>query len=437
MTVDFDRFVTQLRHKNGADLTAQLKAFLTKFSEHPNILQGQRKLISSFLEHIYTESITHAAFQGDTEDDPVDVENIQEGWEKLVMSKVYDRVFCAANTDEHKSNMILEKKFETFGFIEERHLDIGCSFNLSLEVAQAELLRINGYKSPRDKLVILQNVLQLVVDLIKRNDPEGDNAGNDNLLPTLILVFIRAKPPKMISNIKYIMRFRNAHELEQGSNQYCITNVMGVISFIYNMNAKSLTLTEEEQEKMGVSLQSVQLQQQQERQQWGRSTTNGAKEFNRIAGQVSQFFGSIFKEVKTMGTQAAEDLAGLVSSEYPAVSPSESQSSPTALPMLDKVSIDSSTREYPLQDYSHQPIKSPQEQEFELQLAMALSLSEKETSGSMTMDHLNPVIDTSIVGGDSMEHGNDSPSLEQHLQAIDEAVERRKELEASKNLPSS
>lgn len=139
------------------------------------------------------------------------------------MSKVFESVFGAPTTDEKNSNFVLTKKIETFGWIEERHLDLNINFSLSLEVAQAELLRINGFRSPRDKLIILQNVLQLIVDLIKKKGDSG-NANGDSLLPTLILVIIRANPPQMISNIKYVMRYRNAKEMEKGNNQYCMTN---------------------------------------------------------------------------------------------------------------------------------------------------------------------------------------------------------------------
>ncbi len=54
----------------------------------------------------------------------------------------------------------------------------------------------------RDKLNILQNVLQIIVELIKKK-ANAENITNDSLLPTLILVVIRANPPHLISNIKY------------------------------------------------------------------------------------------------------------------------------------------------------------------------------------------------------------------------------------------
>ncbi len=117
------------------------------------------------------------------------------------MSKLFDLLFGAPNTDEGRSNYVLSKKVETYKWIEERHLELPINFNLSLEIAQAELLRINGFRAPLDKLIILQNVLQLIVDLIKKKG-NAENITNDSLLPTLILVILRANPPSLISNIK-------------------------------------------------------------------------------------------------------------------------------------------------------------------------------------------------------------------------------------------
>lgn len=42
---------------------------------------------------------------------------------------------------------------------------------------------------------------------------------------------------------------RNSVEMEKGENQYCMTNFMSAVSFIYNMDTKSLTLNEEEKLK--------------------------------------------------------------------------------------------------------------------------------------------------------------------------------------------
>lgn len=179
-------------------------------------------------------------------------------------------------------------------------------------MAQAELLRVNGFRAPRDKLIIFQNTSQLVVDLIQK--ASTDNAGNDHLLPSLILTVIRANPPNLIANIKYIMRFRNQTELDKGPNQYCITNMISAVSFIYNMTPRSLTLSDEEKIKFGIAKELP-----------PRPSEIGESSSQRDAGpQVSQlaskvytstsgWFNNLIREAKIFGEQAAGKVDGFVS----------------------------------------------------------------------------------------------------------------------------
>ncbi|KAJ3117460.1 hypothetical protein HDU96_006697 [Phlyctochytrium bullatum] len=114
------------------------------------------------------------------------------------MIKIYDHVFGAPGTDESKMTQYLTRKIEQFSWVQERHLDLPFQLGASLEVAQAELLRVNGFRCPKDKLTILQNVIKIIADLAQKQD---SSAGNDQLLPILILVIIRSNPPALISNV--------------------------------------------------------------------------------------------------------------------------------------------------------------------------------------------------------------------------------------------
>ncbi|KAJ3333533.1 hypothetical protein HDU91_002908, partial [Kappamyces sp. JEL0680] len=336
-------------------------------SSHGANLSTKRKLIAAFLAQIVADSDKHLAFVSPDETQAFDEENVSEGWEK-----VFECVFGAPSTDESRSNYVLEKKIQTYGWIEERHLDLALNFNLSLEVAQAELLRINGFRSPRDKLIILQNVLQIIVDLVKKKS-NGENTANDALLPTLILVLIRANPPNMISNVKYISRYRNAAEMEKGSNQYCMTNYMSAISFIYNMEAKSLTLNEEEQARSGLSMSPGKFKRALSEQQNGMSVND---EFKQLTSQVTGFFGNIFKEVKSTADEFIKEVSA------PANPPSPSRP-------LDSPAVLSQERS------SARPSRSAQSpadrEQYEIELAIAMSLSEmQDKRGSVDISAYSP-----------------------------------------------
>ncbi|TPX54761.1 hypothetical protein PhCBS80983_g05776 [Powellomyces hirtus] len=318
--VDYEQFLSQLRTKEAAPLMTHFKGFLVRFNSEKRPIMQHRKLVASFLHYIYSESLQNEVFASSTSDD--ELENIREGWEKLVMMNIYERVFGAAETDDIKMGAHLQRKIESFQWVQEHHLDLPFSFHHTLEVAQAELLRVNGFRAPRDKLIILQNTSQIVVDLIGK--ASASSAGTDHLLPVLILTILRANPPNLIANIKYIMRFRNQAELEKGNNQFCVTNMMSAVSFIYNMSPKSLTLNEEEGARYvsGGGASGSGSSKDPRSGDAGSSSSTGNKT-EPVAPQVSQlaskvytstsgWFNTLIKEAKIFGEQAAGKVDGFV-----------------------------------------------------------------------------------------------------------------------------
>ncbi|KAJ3015918.1 UNVERIFIED_CONTAM: hypothetical protein HDU68_012515 [Siphonaria sp. JEL0065] len=239
--VDDTFFLERIKSPEAASLLSQLKTFLASFKEQfkdrkTSSMGEMRKAISSFLVVIYGASLENPAFADIIDDD--ELEYIREGWEKLVMMKLHDSVFGNSETKEPQMQRHLDNKITHFNWVVERHFDIPYSFGTDLEAAQAELGKVNGFRCPKDKLTIMMNVLELVVAAIRRKQ---DSAGNDQLLPVLILVLIRSNTPNIISNVK------GKQHVEAGQVQYCLTTMMSAISFIYNMTLASLTLTKEEE----------------------------------------------------------------------------------------------------------------------------------------------------------------------------------------------
>ncbi len=73
----------------------------------------------------------------------------------------------------------------------------------------------------------------------------GRDTNADAFLPMIIYVVIRANPPRLMSNVQYISRFRGQNRL-RAETAYYYTNLMGAISFIESMDETSLTITSAE-----------------------------------------------------------------------------------------------------------------------------------------------------------------------------------------------
>ncbi|KAJ1932070.1 hypothetical protein EC988_009579, partial [Linderina pennispora] len=143
---------------------------------------------------------------------------------------------------------VLREKVSLFRWIKEEHLDIPRSPQNSafLQFAKTELLKMNNFKSPRDKVICVLNCCTVIYGLLKHM--KGNDVGADKFLPLLIYVVITAAPPKLVSNIQYIMRFRSAEKMQSEAGYY-VTNLQGAVAFIESMDASCLSITQDEFDK--------------------------------------------------------------------------------------------------------------------------------------------------------------------------------------------
>ena len=101
-------------------------------------------------------------------------DNAMEGMEKLVMNRLYDFTFTPQlaravpprpiTTDDLERDRVLAQRIALFGWLEEKHLDVpeGEGSKGFMMFAQQELLKINHYKAPRDKLICILNCCKVI-----------------------------------------------------------------------------------------------------------------------------------------------------------------------------------------------------------------------------------------------------------------------------------
>nr|XP_010926433.2 vacuolar protein sorting-associated protein 9A [Elaeis guineensis] len=175
-----------------------------------------------------------------------------QGLEKYVMTKLFNRVFASLPEDVKHDEELFEKMALLQQFVRPENLDITPSFQneTSWLLAQKELQKINMYKAPRDKLVCILNCCKVINNLLlNASIASNDNPpGADEFLPVLIYVTIKANPPQLYSNLLYIQRYRRQSRLVSEA-AYFFTNILSAESFIWNIDAQSLSMDEVEFEK--------------------------------------------------------------------------------------------------------------------------------------------------------------------------------------------
>ena len=272
---DFHRFLEQLRHRTADPVARFLRSFLMEFGKKQWMVHEQVKIISDFLEFIAKKMALCEVWRAVSD---AEFDNAREGMEKLVMNRLYNQTFSPAipplepvspakgrrsrtqplssqapgrkgqHQEDVERDAVIAQKIRIYGWIKEEHLDIpavsekGRKF---LILAQQELLKINSYRAPRDKVICVLNCCKVIFGFLKNS--KSDQSA-DSFVPLLIYTVLRANPEHLVSNVQYILRFRNQDKLG-GEAGYYISSLMGVVSFVETLDRTNLTISDEEFER--------------------------------------------------------------------------------------------------------------------------------------------------------------------------------------------
>ncbi|KAL5531315.1 hypothetical protein ACEPAG_4192 [Sanghuangporus baumii] len=252
---DFQLFLDQMKSKSADPVAKYLRSFLSNFAKKSLAINEQIKVINEFLNFIALRMHEVDVWKNATD---AEFDNAMEAMEKLVMNRLYEFTFTPQlaeaqpprpiTTDDLERDRVLAQRIALFGWIEEKHLEVPDPADSGgfLMFAQQELLKINHYKAPRDKLICVLNCCKVIFGLIRHLHKE-ENA--DSFVPILIFVVLKANPPNLISNIEYIQRFRNPQKLQSEAGYY-LSSLMGAVQFIETMDHSSLSnITAEEFER--------------------------------------------------------------------------------------------------------------------------------------------------------------------------------------------
>jgi hypothetical protein len=261
----FNNFLEKMRHPSASELVKSVKvsaptsriphpsrladssprvvhsqAFISSFDSgrvEPDSEADSRR-IQEFLRATESAFRGHPMWRDATEDE---LEASGEGLEKYLMTKLHPLTF-AAMPDDKRVDALLSKRIAALRtFIRPEHLDIPERFHVeaSLQLAEGELSKVNLFKAPRDKVVCVLNTCRIINNLL--NVSSGNRPpGADDFLPVLIYVVLRANPPDLESNLRYIARFRRDSRLVSEA-AYFYTNLVSATHFLTKCDHAAFT----------------------------------------------------------------------------------------------------------------------------------------------------------------------------------------------------
>ncbi|CCF55736.1 hypothetical protein KAFR_0A03010 [Kazachstania africana CBS 2517] len=326
---DFRLFAKQFRNPQADPLVKYTKSFLHNFATQRAVWtpEEQVKLINDFRLFIFGKLKVYEPFKSL---DKAGLHNAEEGIEKLIMGKLYTRCFSPTlieNVNEDtvdkyhlkdiEDDELLIAKVKEYRFIELSNLDIPNKLYTRLdkfvELAGKELNKVNGFKAPRDKMVCILNSCRVIFGLLKHH--RLDKEGADSFIPLLIFIILKGDIANLVSNIRYIERFRYEKFL-RGEESYYLSSYQAAYNFILSMDETSLTVADnnefdrkykENQKLLMEEKEQKDRENAQLKQSSKEAVSSGATSKNSL-DEVTNSMISMFNDLFTSSQQKPEEM---------------------------------------------------------------------------------------------------------------------------------
>lgn len=243
-SVTFYDFLDRMRNPASLDLVRSIKSFIVSFSFNAANPENDGKKVQEFYLTMEAAIREHPLWAGATHEEH---DSAMEGLEKYVMTKLFSRTFASVPEDAKIDRDISHKICLLQTFLKPDHLDIPAVLHneASWLLAEKELQKINTFKAPREKLLCIMNCCRVINNLLLNASMSENHvlAGLDDFLPVLIYITIKANPPQLHSNLKFIQSYRRQAKLVSEAAYY-FTNLVSAKTFIVDLCSKSLSMDE-------------------------------------------------------------------------------------------------------------------------------------------------------------------------------------------------
>ncbi|XP_053181121.1 rab5 GDP/GTP exchange factor-like [Scomber japonicus] len=239
---DFTGFLKILRSPPSQRLQSRCTAFLkTMEAYHDLPVQKQSDLVQDFYQSFaeYFSSFSEAQ-----------VTQIMEHVEKLIMTRLHKWVFCHDSCDDEQKDLALQRRIRSLNWVTPQMLSVPFPEKNTTVTgdpflpAITAIIEMDAKRAPQDKLACVSKCSQHVFEALSSSSSEPANA--DDFLSGLIYVVLKANPPRLHSNMQYVIRFGLPHSLMAGESGYYFTNLSCAVAFIEKLDGPALNLSPEE-----------------------------------------------------------------------------------------------------------------------------------------------------------------------------------------------
>uniref|UniRef100_A0A665TDP3 Rab5 GDP/GTP exchange factor-like n=1 Tax=Echeneis naucrates TaxID=173247 RepID=A0A665TDP3_ECHNA len=239
---DFTGFLKILKSPSSQRMQSQCTAFMkTMEAYHELPVQKQsdhvQDFYQSFAEHF--SSFTEAQ-----------ATQIMEHVEKLVMTRLHKWVFCHDSCDDEQKDLALQRRIRSLNWVAPQMLGVPFPEKQTTVTSDpflsaiTAIIEMDAKRAPQDKLACVSKCSQHVFEVLSNSNSVPANA--DDFLTGLIYVVLKANPPRLHSNMQYVIRFGLPHSLMAGESGYYFTNLSCAVAFIEKLDGTALNLSPEE-----------------------------------------------------------------------------------------------------------------------------------------------------------------------------------------------
>ena len=232
----YRRFLSKLQMPESATLVQGMRGFVRSLRDSSQA--SVAKSLQSYFDSTMAMLKSHPAFSSEP-----DFDMVQRSLQSFVYGHGKDSVWLTIDTKQDEVNF---KRWQALQFVTPEHLDIPCligkspadlDFLLKDSISALNLLEL--FFSPYEKLQCIlkayHGINAALSVALNRKAGSKKLPSADDILPTLILSVLRAKPKAVVSNLAMIETFSPPEHL-RGEAGYAYTNLYGAIQFLLDLD---------------------------------------------------------------------------------------------------------------------------------------------------------------------------------------------------------